>query len=103
MAKSPPLQTLLQGIPAPFRNRYVLAALAFMTWMLFFDKHDVFTQWHLYATNEQLELDKVYYEEEIVEIRRDKRDLDLNLEKFAREKYFMKRSDEDVFVIIEQE
>ncbi len=102
MAISPPLQTLLLRIPAPFRNRYVLVAIAFMIWMLFFDKHDVFTQWHLYQTNEQLVADKVYYEEEIVEIRRDKRDLDLNREKFAREKYFMKRSDEDVFVIVEQ-
>ncbi len=102
MAKSPPLKALLLRVPGPFRNRYVLVAIAFMTWMLFFDKHDVFTQWHLYRTNEQLKTDKVYYEEEIAEIRRDKRDLDLNREKFAREKYFMKRADEDVFVIIEQ-
>ncbi|MEM9990380.1 MAG: hypothetical protein AAF738_01385 [Bacteroidota bacterium] len=102
MAKTPSFRAILVSIPAPLRNRYVLVAILFLTWMLFFDKHDIFTQTHLYQTNEQLKADKVYYEQEIIEIRRDKRDLDLNREKFAREKYFMKRADEDVFVIVEQ-
>ena len=50
-----------------------------------------------------LELEKLNYQKLIVKVREDKRDIENNYEKFAREKYYMSRSDEDVFVIEDQE
>ncbi len=101
MAKNP-LQILQQRIPKPLRSRYVIVTILFLVWIVFFDKHDVFTQWHLSKTKVKLEAENEYFEKKIGEVRQDRMDLDQDVEKFAREKYFMKRSNEEVFVIVEE-
>lgn len=101
MAKSP-FQILQQRIPKPLRSRYVIVTILFLIWMVFFDKHDVFTQWHLSKTKAKLEMENEYFENKIGEVRQDRMDLEQNVEKFAREKYFMKRPNEEVFVIVEE-
>jgi hypothetical protein len=107
MAKRPsgpsPLQVLSKQIPAPFNNRYFLILVLFFGWMVFFDKHDLLTQWKLSGSVERLEFDKVYYEEQIKDVRKDLLNLELNKEKFAREKYFMQKSNEDVFIIVNED
>lgn len=104
MARSKnPLQAFLSNIPAPLRNRYSIAAIAFVIWFAFFDNYDLRTQLKLYNTKNELIEKQNYYEAQIKKTRADKADLEMNVEKFAREKYHMKRSNEDVFVIIEEE
>ena len=98
-----PLQQSLSNIPAPLRSRYVVVILLFAIWMVFFAKFDVFTQLHLQKTKNKLQEEKEYYDVEIVKTRQDKADLDRNVEKFAREKHHMKRKNEEVFVIVEEE
>lgn len=98
-----PLQSLLTLIPPPVRNRYFLVLAIFFAWMIFIDKHDVLTQWHLQKTKSQLLQDKAYYKAKIEQTSADKQDLELNKEKFAREKYYMKKRNEEVFVIVEEE
>jgi len=98
-----PLQSLFGKVPPIVRNRYFLVAVFFFAWMIFMDTHDVFTQWHLQNTKDQLIDDKAYYEKHIKQARADKQDLETNREKFAREKYYMKKSNEEVFVIVEEE
>jgi len=74
--------------------------------MLFFDQNDVFTQLSLKAELADLEDNKLYYQERIIEVRKDLNDLltdNEHLEKFAREKYLMKRPSEEIFVIVEEE
>ena len=61
MASNNPFQPLLDRVPAPFRNRYFLALVIFVGWLIFFDKHDVLTQWKLQRTVNKLEQDKDYY------------------------------------------
>lgn len=90
---------LIDRIPPILLNKYILATIAFVVWMFFFDKNRMTVQWELSQEIHQLERDKVYYIEEIETAKAAREDLKNNLEKYAREKYFLKQSDEDVFII----
>lgn len=77
----------------------------FIAWLLFFDSNDVVTQITLSQKLSDLEAEKSYYEERIIEVEKDREALMNNadlLEKMAREKYFMRKPGEDVFVIAEE-
>lgn len=95
-----PLEPFSDLLPAPLRNRYIAAICIFFVWMLLFDHADLRTQYRLSSAVNRLENDKDYYRVEIEKARQDKIDLDQNKEKFAREKYFMKKRDEDVFIFV---
>ena len=96
------LQTVLQRIPAPLRNKYFLVLAIFFAWMIFFDRHDFITNWRLQRSVDQMEMEKKEYTEKIEEAKKDRLELEVNKEKFAREKYYMKKSNEDVFIIEEE-
>ncbi len=98
-----PLQPIIDLIPKPLRNRYFIVLILFFGWMVFVDKHDVLTQFKLQRTVNKLEADKTYYEEKIEEAQQEKHDIEEDKEKFAREKYYMKKKGEDVFIIEEKE
>lgn len=93
------LPPLLQKTLKPFKNKFFLILVIFFAWLVFFDKHDILTQIKLQRTVNQLESDKVEYREKIKQAQQERQDLEQNKEKFAREQYYMKKSDEDVFVI----
>ncbi|MCB0548333.1 MAG: hypothetical protein KDD19_12190 [Phaeodactylibacter sp.] len=99
MATRNPLQPLLDQIPKPLRNKYFLVLAAFFFWMIFFDRHDFLTQWRLQSAVDQMQNEKELYIEKIEQAKQDRLDLEVNKEKFAREQYFMKKSNEDVFII----
>lgn len=67
--------------------------------MLFFDKANIFAQFRLQRAIKRLEVDKTYYENKLQEVEKERIDMENNKEKFAREHYFMKAADEDVFII----
>lgn len=79
-----------------------MTVIVFSIWMLFFDSNDAFMLYKLKNELNTIKSEKEYFE---VKIQETKADLDnlLNdndkLEKFAREKYLMKNSNEDIFVI----
>ena len=98
-----PFKPILKKIPAPVQNKYFLVLLFFCAWLIFFDRHDVLTQFRLQQTLNRLKMDKVYYEEKIEKARKDKKDIEEDKEKFAREHYYMKKDDEDVFIFVEKE
>jgi len=87
------------------RNKYVLTAILFFVWLLFFDQNNLAERRQ--STNEfnQLVEEKEYYLKKIDEDRKRinelKTDAD-NLEKFAREQYLMKKDDEDIFIIVDE-
>ncbi len=93
---------LLKKIPKPFKNRYVLFLTFFFAWMVFFDKHNVYTNLRLQKIVNQLEEDKNYYGKKIKEAEEERLRQNVNREKFAREKYFMKKPNEDVFIYVEE-
>ncbi len=85
------------------KDKYVLSIIVFLVWMTFFDRNDFISQYSYKQELNKLEVDKEYYmmqveenKESIYELMSDP----ANLEKFAREKYHMKKDDEDVFLII---
>ncbi len=92
----------LRRIPPAFRNRYYLTLALFMVWMLFFDKHDFLTQIKLQSSVNKLKEDTKFYEQKIEKAKADRFDIQQEKEKYAREKFFMSRSNEDVFIIEEK-
>ena len=99
MATSNPLDQLKKQLPAPLRDKYFLVLIVFFFLMIFVDKHDLLTQIKLKNSVERLEHDKAYFQKEIEQAKEDRLKLETNKEEFAREKYHMHKSDEDVFVI----
>jgi len=97
------LQDFWKKLPAPLRNKYFLTAVAFIAFMVFFDRHDILTQLRLQRSVNKLESDKVFYEEKIKEAMEERLDMEVNQERFARERYFMQKNNEDVFIIVEEE
>ena len=86
-----------------FRNKYFLVSLAFVVWMIFFDKNDLFSQYQYHQEVNKLKQERDFYQKETEKVAKDLKELTSNpqqLEKFAREKYLMKKDNEDVFVII---
>lgn len=81
------------------RNRYFLVLALFFAWMVFFDRHDLLTQWKLSQSVKELKVKKAYFSEKIIEAKEDKKEIESNREKFAREKYYMHKKDEEVFII----
>ena len=72
--------------------------------MLFFDKNDVFTQSARKRQLMDLQESKQYYTDRIATERKELEELKSNpgtLEKYAREKYLMKRDNEDLFIVPE--
>jgi len=98
-----PFKPIIKKIPAPLQNKYFLVLLFFCAWMIFVDKHDVLTQYKLQQTLNRLELDKAYYQEKIEQAKKDKLDIEKHKERYAREHYYMKKADEDVFIFVEEE
>lgn len=87
------------------KNKYFLAATAFVVWMLFFDRNDLMSQYDYRTQVNKLQEEKEFYIRETEQARKDLDELSTNrekLEKFAREKYLMKKDNEDVFVIIKE-
>ena len=87
-----------------FRNKYFLVFIAFVVWMIFFDKNDLFSQYQYHQEVSKLKLERDFYQKETAKVSKDLDELTsdpLKLEKFAREKYLMKKDNEDVFVIVQ--
>lgn len=98
-----PLQALWNQLPAPFRNKYFLSLAIFFAMLVFFDKHDILTQWRLNRMVNKMEEDKAYYTKKIEDAKLERLDMDANKERFAREQYYMKKGNEDVYIIVEEE
>lgn len=100
------LTNLWNRLPPLLRNRYAVTLFAFIVWLSFFDQQNLINQIELRSELYQLDTDKEYYYLEIIEIREDLDELlsdNSKLEKFAREKYFMKKKNEEIFVFTEKE
>jgi len=94
---------LLTHIPSWLKNKYLLTAAGFTIWILFFDARDFITS-HFRERGEliRLEQSKKYYEQQIATTKQELEQLKSNpalMEKYAREKYLMKRDNEDLFLI----
>ena len=97
---------MLKRLPPAFRNFYFVTGITFLVWMVFLDSNDLINRFRLTGKLHSLENEKEYYQEKIQEVEKDRQELmgttEL-LEKFAREKYLMKKQTEDIFIIEEKD
>lgn len=92
-------------LPKFVRNFYFISGVFFLVWMLFIDSNDIVSQVRLKKKVSELEARKDYYQENIEEISKQYEERLNNpelLERYAREKYFMKKKTEDLFVVVEK-
>ncbi len=82
-------------------NKFLLAGVFFIVWMLFIDQRDYFQQKERRDELHKLEQKKAYYQQEIDKTRKELGDLQNSpaaLEKYARERYLMKKDGEDIYI-----
>jgi cell division protein FtsB len=95
----------MRRLPAFTRNFYFIVGSLFFLWILFIDNNDLITQYQLQSKLRDLENEKEYYLEKIADVKKDRQELLSNdelLEKFAREKYLMKKESEDLYILVEE-
>lgn len=82
-------------------NRYVIILLIFAFWMFFLDSNSWLIHHELDQELNELQTNKEYYQKEIAKDRTiiDKLNDSLELESFARQHYYMKRPNEDIYII----
>lgn len=96
---------MIKRLPPIFRNFYVVGIFFFLVWMTFLDQNDFISRYRLTSKLRSLEGEKEYYQEKIEEVQKDHDELFGEreaLEKFAREKYLMKKETEEIFLIVEE-
>ncbi|MBQ4406476.1 MAG: septum formation inhibitor [Bacteroidales bacterium] len=92
-------------ISVALKHKIWCAIIIFVVWVAFFDQYSWLLQWKIKQSINALTVEKQYYVNKIQNDSTMYSELqtnDNNLEKFAREQYFMKAADEDVFEIVEQ-
>lgn len=97
---------MLQKLLRTGRNFYVATSLALLAWMTFFDANDLPSQARNWLKLRELEDETKFYQAEIKDVQTERREVlgnDRLREKFAREKYLMKKPTEDVFVIVDEQ
>ncbi|WP_271711621.1 FtsB family cell division protein [Marinigracilibium pacificum] len=98
------LERFLSRLKSKLSNIYVMSLLVFLVWMLFFDNTNFITTYKLRSKLNNLEKEKEYYQDNIQQVEKDRNELLSNtelLEKFARERYFMKKESEDLYIIVD--
>jgi cell division protein FtsB len=94
----------LTHIPPFLKNKYFIAFAVFCLVMLFLDKNDIFTQLERRKELRELQQSKKHFTTQITTEHKELEALKNNpatLEKYAREKYLMKRDNEELFLVPE--
>jgi cell division protein FtsB len=97
------VKKLLRAIPTWLRNRYGAVALGLLAWVALFDRNDLWTTWKNHRELGRMEDQQEWYAAEIERTKEQLHELSSDttlLEKFARERYLMKRENEDIFVLV---
>ena len=82
-------------------NKYFLSFVIFAVYLCFFDQYNVLAQIKLSNTITSLKQEKIMYEEQLVEAIEKKKMLEKDVERYAREHYFMHKENEDIYIIEE--
>ncbi len=82
-------------------NIYLMVSVFFIVWMLFFDTNSYRILWSLESKIDDLEQQKKELIRQIDEDRLiiQKLSDSIELEKFGREQYYLKKADEDIFIV----
>ncbi|MDG1778978.1 MAG: septum formation initiator family protein [Flavobacteriaceae bacterium] len=91
----------LKKVLSPLKNIFLLVTIIFIVWMLFFDANSWLIHKELNNEIDALNTKKEFYESEI---KSDEKEIKIlqtpdGIEKYAREKYNMKKENEDIYII----
>ncbi|CAL1520663.1 septum formation initiator family protein [Chitinophaga sp. MM2321] len=89
-------------IPRYLKNKFFITAVAFVVWLAFLDKTNLMYQYQFQSEVNKLEGQKEFFIKEIKQTKEEQQELlssPEKLEKFAREKYYMKKDNEDLFIM----
>ena len=99
------IRNIINLLPKPLRNKYLILLLLFIFWIVFLDDYNLINQNKMKNNVDDLKERKEFY---LSEIKSDSTELS-NLkndseeqERFAREKFLMKKDNEDIFIIREE-
>jgi len=87
------------------RNKYIITISIFLVWIIFLSKYNLVERVRMINDIKEMERDIQYYQQQIARDSLRLRELTTNrenLEKYAREQYYMKKKNEDIFVIIDK-
>lgn len=93
---------ILKVLGRIFLNKYLIVLTGFIVYVVFFDNHNLILRSKMDKKIKELEKEYNYYSDEIKVNKQIINDLQTNdayLEKFAREKYLMKKDNEEIFII----
>jgi len=93
---------ILTHIPSWLKNKYLLTGVFFTVWMLFFDQKDILSLFELRSKQNGLENSQTHLKQLITDASKEQYLLKTNvqgIEKYAREKYMMKKDNEDLFIV----
>ena len=84
-----------------YKNIYIIILIMFGVWMVFFDTNSLLSHNEVNQERNKLEDEKAYYRKEIVKDKKaiNKLTSEDGLETFAREKYYLKKENEDIYII----
>lgn len=95
------MQFILSSLKSILKNKFLVAIIGFGVWMLFFDRNDIPSQIERHQKLKELKTNTAYYEQKIeaakAELEKRKND-PTAYERIAREKYYMKKDNEDIFL-----
>ena len=95
-------RNFIQIIPKPFKNKYIITLIIFTFWITFIDDYNLIKQYQIKKNIKDIKTQKLYYLNKIKSDSSRLNDLKNNKkeqEKFAREKFLMKKENEDIFII----
>ena len=97
---------LIEKIPAPFRSKFLFLFVGYFVYLLFFSENAIVSQAKLALQLRELTKEESYYTKEISNIKKEQKELFSGIdqmEKYARENYWMKRDSEDLYIFVEEE
>ncbi len=96
---------LKEKIPAFLRNKFFILFGVYFIYLLFISQNNLISQAKLMLQLHELNKEEAYYTNEIKEVKKERKDLFSgidNIEKYARENYWMKGDSEDIYIITEK-
>jgi cell division protein DivIC len=93
---------LFSRIPPFLKNKYLLAGGFFVVWMFLFDPKDIHTDFTQNTKLQELQKNEQHFNQLITDTKKELEQLKTNaqtIEKYAREKYMMKKDNEDLFIV----
>lgn len=94
---------LLSKIPSFLKNKYFLTGVAFIVWLAFFDRNNLVSQFKSHKVLNDLKRERKFYIDETEKDSAFLHDLSTDtssMERYAREKYMMKRDSEDIYIVV---